>query len=144
MACGPAPAARDDDVIRREVSAYADTIALDLRREGPRAWLRHFERIPGFFMASDGRILFPDNDSADVFVEDLAGRIRSIDLRWGDLRVDPLTPTLAVLATPFHEVVTDTAGAALTFDGYFTAVAERDGSGWKLRNAHWSLATGND
>jgi hypothetical protein len=144
MACAPAPAARDDGTIRREVTAYADTIALDLQREGPRAWLRHFERTPAFFMASDGRLQFPDNDSADVFVEDLAGRIRSMDLQWGELRVDPLTPSLAVLATPFHEVVTDTAGTALRFDGYFTAVAEREGAGWKLRNLHWSLATGND
>ena len=144
MACGPAPAVRDDTRIRREVSAYADTIALDLRHEGPRAWLRHFARTPGFFMASDGRLLFPDNDSADVFVGDLAGRVSRVDLQWGSLRVDPLTPDLAMLATPFHEVVIDTAGTALSFQGYFTAVAERTESGWKLRNAHWSLTTGAD
>jgi len=144
MACGPAPVARDDVRIRREVSAYADTIALDLRREGPSAWLRHFSRTPAFFMASDGHLLFPDIDSADAFVEDLARRVRSVDLEWGQIRVDPLSPTLALLAAPFHEVVTDTGGAPISFDGYFTAVAERDESGWTLRNAHWSLATGGD
>jgi hypothetical protein len=136
--------ARDDARIRREVSAYADTIALDLRREGPRAWLRHFARTPAFFMASDGRLLFPDNDSADAFVEDLARRVSGVELEWGELRVDPLSPTLALLATPFHEVVTDTAGTPISFDGYFTGVAERNQSGWSVRNAHWSLAAGGD
>ena len=144
LACVPAPAARDDTAVRREVGAYADTIVLDLRRDGPRAWLRHFKRTPAFFMASDGQLEFPDNDFADVFMEDLAGRVISMDRQWGELRVDPLTSTLAVFATPFHEVVTNPTGTALRFDGYLTAVAKRDSSGWKLRNAHWSLATGND
>ena len=144
MACGPASVARDDARIRREVSAYADTIALDLRREGPRAWLRHFARTPAFFMASDGRLLFPDNDSADAFVEGLARRVRGVELEWREIRVDPLSPTLALIAAPFHEVVTDTAGTPLSFDGYFTAVAELNPSGWTLRNAHWSLAVGGE
>ena len=140
--CVATPPPVDDDAIRREVAAYADTIALDLRRDGPRAWLRHFERTPAFFMASGGRMEFPTYDSADVLVEDLAKRIRSMELKWSDVRVDPLTPSLAVLAASFREVVTDTAGAAMEFRGYFTAVAKRSGAGWRLRNAHWSLVPG--
>ncbi|MGB7623480.1 MAG: hypothetical protein WBN92_14110, partial [Terriglobia bacterium] len=62
-------------------------------------------------------------------------------LNWGeDLRVDPLTPDLAVVAASYHEVLVNTAGRRVEETGFFTGTAEyRDGR-WQLRNAHWSVA----
>ena len=123
----------------RELTAR---IPQDLAREGPKAWLRHFRRSPSFFMASDGRLLFPDNSTADSFIADLATQIRALDLQWKDIRIDSLAPGLALIAAAFEEGITDTAGQTQRIEGYFTAVAERTDSGWQLRSAHWSLATG--
>jgi hypothetical protein len=121
------------------VSKMAAAIARDLHTEGPNAWLRYFGRSPGFFMASDGAIAFPNNDSATVFVNALAKSTKRIELQWGTLRIDSLAPGVAQLAAPFDEVLTDTAGRDAKFSGYFTGVAVRGDSGWTLRNAHWSL-----
>jgi hypothetical protein len=115
-------------------------IARDVTQGGPAAWLKYFSASPAFFMASEGRLAFPDSASATRTTRDLATKIVHIDLAWGrDLRVDPLTPTLAVVATSWHEALVYTASPPMDESGFFTAVAEyRDGR-WQLRDAHWSV-----
>jgi len=74
-------------------------------------------------------------------IQNVARTIKHIELRWGDdLRVDPLTPELAVVATSWHEVLVDAAGNSVKQTGFFSGTAEyRDGR-WQFRNAHWSVA----
>jgi len=120
------------------VRDLAASIARDLAAEGPDGWLGHFVDGPAFFMASDGEVRFPDFATATSFVHDLDARIASMQLTWGDLRIDPLTPTMAVMAAPYDERLTDTSGTEAHFTGYFTGLAVRTESGWKLRHLHWS------
>jgi hypothetical protein len=134
-----APPPFDAEATRREVSAYFETIPADLAREGPTGWLTHFEDSPGFFMAVGGKLRFRDNDSAEVLVRRSAPRIRAIDLAWHEVRVDPITPSLAQVGASFFEIVRDTAGSEIRYEGYLTALAERRAGRWRLRNLHWSL-----
>lgn len=124
--------------MRDSVVAMAGSIATALSQDGPAAWLRYFERDPGFFMASDGAMAFPSNDSADTFVADLAGRFASMELTWEDVRVEPVAPSLAVLAASYNESIVDTSGSELRFGGFFTALAIHTSQGWRLQNLHWS------
>ena len=89
-------------------------------------------------MASDGHLVF-HGDAAVRGIEELSRTIPQIELRWGDsVRVDPLTPTLAMLATPYYELQVDPAGHRVEETGYFTGLVELGPGGWKFRNAHWS------
>ena len=54
--------------------------------------------------------------------------------------VDPLTPELAVVASPWHEIRVDTAGKHVDETGFFTAITEYRNGHWQFRNAHWSVA----
>jgi hypothetical protein len=91
-------------------------------------------------MASEGKVLFADSAAATKGINDLAGMIAHIELSWTEtVRVDPLTPRLAMVAMPFREILTDKAGKKIEDSGYFTGLAERGQDGWKFRNAHWSL-----
>jgi hypothetical protein len=132
--------ATEGNRVKDSVSRMTANIASDISAKGPVAWLNYFEEEPGFFMASDGQLAFPDHPTAKSFIENtLVKTIRQIKLRWTDLRVDPLTSRLASIGAGFHEDVTDSAGRTLAFDGYFTGIAEERGNGWQLRNAHWSI-----
>jgi hypothetical protein len=125
--------------IDREVRAFAQTVAHDVSHEGPAAWDRHFSESPAFFMASDGHLVFANRASATAGIQDLVRGIKQIDLQWGsDLRVDPLAPDLAVLAAPYHEILTDAFGNRVDVSGYFTGIAEYNRGRWQLRDAHWS------
>jgi len=124
---------------RQGITAMMDSIASDLRAQGPNAWLRYFESNAGFFMASDGTMAFPSNDSAVKAMPHIAALLRHADLQWGALRIDSLTPSLVQIATPFAETLVDSAGKEMKISGYFTALAHRGEDGWKLRNAHWSI-----
>ena len=126
--------------VQGAVRLLADSIAHDLTHEGPKAWLRYFESSPGFFMASAGSLTFPNYDSATAFVPRFASAIRRIELSWSDVRVDPLRSRLAVMGASFTEAITDTGGRELHIGGYFTAVAQQTPSGWRLRDAHWSVS----
>jgi hypothetical protein len=125
--------------VEQGVRAFIATVAHDVTQEGPLAWSKHFESSPAFFMAVNGHMAFPSGAAAKEGIQNVALTLKHIDLKWGDdLRVDPLTPELAVVATPWHEIKTDAAGQTTEDSGFFTGLAEyRDGR-WQFRDAHWS------
>ena len=132
-----ARAAAVDDGVR----AFARAVAHDITQEGPSAWRKHFADSPEFFMASGGRLVFPNSASATAAIQDLPRTIKQIELRWGDdLRVDPLTPDLAVVAASYHEVQVSPEGRRVEEAGFFTGIAEKRDGRWQFRNAHWSVA----
>jgi hypothetical protein len=91
-------------------------------------------------MAAEGHLVFANGDAAMRGIRDLPSMIAHLELRWGEpMLVDPLTPTLAMIAAPYHEVQVDPSGHRVEEDGYFTGLAELGPAGWKFRNAHWSV-----
>ena len=133
--------ARRESAIVVDARGFAFDVARDVTAEGPAAWRKHFAESPAFFMAADGILEFPDSASATAGIQALARTIQHIDLTWsGDLRVDALGPNMAMIATPYHEIITTNSGTRADSTGFFTGVAEfRDGH-WRFRNAHWSSA----
>ncbi len=125
--------------VQTAVRAFAQTVAHDVTQDGPSVWRKHLEDSPSFFMAVNGKLAFPDSATATAGIQAFAPTIKHIELKWGDdLRVDPLTPNLAVVAATYHEVWESTNGQHVDVTGFFTGTAEyRDGR-WQFRNAHWS------
>jgi len=142
VACGGRRVESSDlAAVEQSVRAYAQAVAHDITQEGPAAWRRHFADSPSFFMASEGRLVFPNSASATAAIQELARTMKSIELRWGDdLRVDPLTPDLAVVAASWHEVQVSTDGHRVEESGFFTGIAEHRDGRWQFRNVHWSVA----
>jgi hypothetical protein len=128
-------------VVESDVRKFAATVAQDVAQEGPAAWRKHFANSRAFFMASEGRLQFPDSASAITGIQELTRVIKHIELQWGDIRVDPLTPELAQMGATWHEVSEDNTGKRVEDDGYFTGIAELRNGRWQFRNAHWSVAS---
>jgi hypothetical protein len=133
------PTTANAAAIRESARAFMQTVAHDVTQDGPLAWLKFFDAGPGFFMAVNGQLVFPNAAAAEEGTRNFARTINSINLVWGDdLRVDPLTADLAVVAASWREIQVDKAGLRVEQAGYFTGLAEyRDGL-WRFRNAHWS------
>jgi hypothetical protein len=143
---GPAQAAtldvRHAAAIEDSVRLFAAEVAEAVSQQGPAAWRSYFLSDPAFFMAAEGRLVFPNSDSAVGGIRLLTQAIAHIELRWGQpLRVDPLAGGLAMLAAPYHELRIDTAGRRVEEDGFFTGLAEHRPAGWQFRDAHWSVLT---
>jgi hypothetical protein len=115
----------------------AASIARDLSRDGPLAWLRYFDE-DRFLLAVDGKLQLDGIAAARVFLEQYAKGVSHLQLTWTDVRVDVLGPHSASLAASYREAMTDTTGHTLEPSGYFTGVAVKTPAGWKLRIAHWS------
>jgi hypothetical protein len=131
----PASAAAIDESAR----TFMHTVARDVTQEGPLAWLKFFDAGPGFFMAVNGQLAFPNAAAAEEGTQNFARTINRIDLTWGDdLRVDPLTAELAVVAASWREIQVDKAGHRIEEAGYFTALVEYRHGRWRFRDAHWS------
>ena len=132
-----ASAAQVEDSVR----AFMQTVAHDVTEGGPIAWREHFSDGPAFFMAVDGHMVFPSGEAAAAGIQGVALQIKHIELVWnGDVRVDPLTPELAVIATPWHEVQVNAAGTRIEESGFLTGIAEYRKGHWQFRDVHWSLA----
>lgn len=132
----------DKQVVTDSVNRMMTTISSDISTKGPIAWLNHFQDTSAFFMANNGELLFKDNAIAKVLIQsDLIKIISKITLGWGNIRIDPLTPSLAAIGADFHEDITLSSGKTNLVNGYFTALAEHTGKGWQLRNCHWSAKT---
>lgn len=126
--------------VEQEVRQFAAGVSRDVTQQGPAAWQKHFQDSPAFFMASEGKLVFPNRQAARQAIGELTHTIQHIELNWGeDLRVDPLTPEFAVIASSWHEVQADKEGHQTTEDGFFTGLAERHQGQWQFRNAHWSV-----
>jgi hypothetical protein len=126
--------------VQEQVEQMADSIAGDVSKEGPAAWLHYFADEPQFFMASDGQLAFANYDSASVFINNtLVKTMPNIRLNWSNVRIDPIAENFAVMGAYFHEIITDSSGKQIDSEGYFTGTAEKTNTGWKLRNAHWSV-----
>ena len=119
---------------------FAAGVAHDVTQDGPAAWRKEFSDSPSFFMASEGKLVFPNRQAAAQAIDDLARTVKQIQLNWGDdLRVDPLTEDLAQVACSWHEVRVDTEGHRVEESGFFTGLAEKQKGQWQFRNAHWSV-----
>jgi hypothetical protein len=128
-----------DATIDESARTFMHTVAHDVTQDGPLAWLKFFDTGPWFFMAVNGQLAFPNDAAAKEGTQNFARTINRIDLTWGnDLRVDPLTAELAVVAASWREIQVDKAGHRIEEAGYFTGLVEyRDGH-WRFRDAHWS------
>ncbi len=121
------------------VRSFVSSVAHDVTQYGPAAWSKYFADEPAFFMADEGQLVFPSSEAAKQAIQNLARVFKSIDLQWGnDLRIDPLTPSLAMVAVPYTEVRIDNQGHRVTETGYFTGLAEFRNCRWQFRDAHWS------
>lgn len=131
---------RQSAEIKDSVQQMIELVAKDISHDGPIAWLHYFENTPNFFMASDGQLVFANNDSATLFIKNiLVKQISKIELSWSDIRIDPLTEMFANVGATWHETITDFANNKISQAGYFTGIAEKTSKGWQLRNAHWSV-----
>ena len=126
-------------IVRSGIQAFMQNVARDVTREGPIAWCGYFDSSPEFFMAVNGKLAFPTGADAQDGTQRFAHTIHSIELKWGnDLRVDPLTPELAVVGVSWREVQVDNANHHVEEAGYFTGLVQYQKGRWKLRDAHWS------
>ena len=122
------------------VRTFMETVAREVTRDGPAAWRRQFADDAAFFMASEGRLVFPSAEAARRGIDELVRVVAHIELRWGaGVRVDAVAPGLAVVAAPYTEVRVDTAGQRVNDTGFFTGLAEHRPEGWRFRDAHWSV-----
>ena len=126
--------------VEEGVRGLMRTVATDVSQHGPLAWRNYFDPGPSFFMAVNGRMAFPTGAAASEGTEAFAKTIQHIELAWGDVRVDPLTPEFAMVAAPWREVQVDTAGHRVDESGFFSAITEYRGGRWQFRDAHWSSA----
>ncbi len=123
-----------------EVMAFVKGVGEGVTRRGPAAWHDYFSEIPTFFMAVNGKVVFASPEEAARGIAEVAKSISHIELSWGVVRIDVLTPQLAMVGAPYHEVQVWADGHQVTEEGYFTGLAERGAGGWRFRNAHWSSA----
>ena len=131
----PAGPAAVEDAVRQ----FAATVAHDVTQEGPIAWRKHFSDSPTFFMAVNGKLVFPSGQAAQQAIPEIARTFKHIKLDWGDdLRVDTLTPELVVVATSYDEVLDYADGHREAVKGYFAGVAELRNGQWRFRDVHWS------
>lgn len=125
--------------IQGEVREFAESVARDVTEKGPVGWQKHLADDPAFFLASDGKMQFPNRQTAREGIEEFTRTIPHVELNWGDdLRVDPLTADLAQMAASWHEVLVDNSGHRAEETGFFTGLVEKREGQWQFRNAHWS------
>jgi len=128
--------------IEDSVRTFAAAVSSAVSEQGPVAWHAYFAASPAFFMASQGQLVFPTADAASQGIDRLVHTLPHVSLTWGNpLRIDVLAPGLAMVAGPYHEMQTDSAGHEMRDDGFFTGIAEHERGGWRLRNAHWSSSS---
>ena len=89
--------------VDQAVPAFMQTVSHSVTQDGPMAWVKYFDASPAFFMAFNGQMAFPNVAAAQEGTRTFAQTICHIELKWGDLRVDPLENEFAVVAVSWRE-----------------------------------------
>src|SRR6185312_4344625 len=127
--------------VRDSVKNMMEKVSKDVTHDGPIAWMNYFDSNPDFYMASGGKLVFPNYDTANNFVRNVLIKvIPKIELHWNDIHVYPISVDYADISAGFHEMQTSFDGKLTPDDGYFTALAHHTNQGWRLQNLHWSIA----
>ena len=125
--------------VQHSVNKLTKDLTLDIMLKGPTAWLNYIQDTANFFMATDGQLAFKDHKSAVRFIQDsLEKNVSQIILSWKNMRIDPLTNSIASVGSDYSEAITDKSGKTDYYNGYFTATVVQVDEGWKFRNMHWS------
>lgn len=133
---GPEGRAAVEDSVRQFTAA----VAHDVTAQGLVAWSKYFSGRSEFFMAVNGKLVFPSGQAAAEQIPKIAGQIKHIELQWGnDLRLDVLTRNFCMVADSYREEIDLANGVHLSESGYFSGLAEKQNGQWQFRNAHWSL-----
>src|SRR5471030_1507458 len=125
--------ANDAATVKAGVQKLADSTEKAMLHKGPLGWLDYFENSPDFFMASDGSLSFSDYNTADLFIKNtLVKQVTKINLKFIDLRIDPLSLQTATMGANFHEYMLYASGKSTEIDGYFTATAHLTDKGGSI------------
>jgi hypothetical protein len=145
IGCGETKPPKNTNILPRiedNIRVMIESIPKNLSAKGPVAWLDAFDDTAGFFMVSDGALVFPDYDSARSFITNtLVKTFAAVHLHWSNVRIEPYSDSVAGIAANFREeiIMNANAGKDIAQAGYFTGIARLTSRGWKLHNAHWSL-----
>jgi hypothetical protein len=130
--------AAQQQAVTNDVRAFMNGVAQDVSQNGVTAWRKHFEDTPSFFMAVNGAVAFQDSQSFTQALPGLTRMFKRVELKWNDVRIDPLTTSFAIVGSSYHEMLTGPDDQVMPSDGFFTALAQKVGAQWQFRNVHWS------
>ena len=119
----------------REVAA---AMAADVSARGYRGFPPVMDSGPGYVWAYNGFLAFTSYDSMAAWARAENEPHGPETFAWDTVRVTPLAPGVAAVAATYVETQTDSAGAAKTEKGAFTAVAVHRADGWRFTDAHTS------
>jgi hypothetical protein len=68
--------------VEAAVRGFMQAVARDVTAQGPTVWKKNFADDPAFFMANDGRLVFPNTQAAGQGIEAFARTIKHIELHW--------------------------------------------------------------
>ncbi|UCG86887.1 MAG: nuclear transport factor 2 family protein [Gemmatimonadota bacterium] len=152
-ACRPATTELSEDqkaAIADEIAALHADAAKAIRARDVGSWLAYFENTDELTFTScvqDGAVAAYRSWSAraDTTYAHYAA-IASMDrFEWGDLHTRVLAPNVAVVATTYEAVATDTAGVSFAGNATWVAVWVRTNGTWKMANVaetwNWPVAS---
>lgn len=126
--------------VRDSVTQVANNIAKAVSAKGPIAWLDYFENAPGFFMASDGALVFGSYaEGRSKIIKSINRAFASISLKWESYKIDPFTKDYAAFGAAFKEDIVLVNKQQMAISGYVTATVHFDGTRWRIRNMNWAI-----
>jgi hypothetical protein len=135
---GDSLSAAQQQTVTDDVRAFMNDVAQNVTQNGVTAWRKHFKDSPSFFMAVNGALAFQDSQTFTQALPNLTRMFKRVELKWSDVRVDPLTISFATIGSSYHEMLTGPDDQVTPSEGFFTALAEKRGGQWQFRNVHWS------
>jgi len=136
-ACQPATTELRDEqkaAIVDEITRLCDESLISIRQLDQEGWLAYFHDSEDVTYAEAGEV-FRGRSTLAEHLRTVWAPFAGFEGDWGELNIQVLTPTVAVVTSRFDFTGIDTAGNETQFYGTWTGVwVEQDGE-WKMVNA---------
>jgi ketosteroid isomerase-like protein len=93
---------------------------------------------PDFHWVENGAIAYDSYEAVATAFEGLQSQVEELHLELGDPRIAPLTPGLASVTVPAHQLFQSSSGDRFEVDMMITLTAVRRDRGWQFLTGHAS------
>ncbi len=129
----------DKKSVAEEVHKTLNNYYSDIKKDGLLAEFKWLDSSDHFFWVPPGYSSSIDYDSVATVIKQNAGKYRSVDNSFDDLKIIPLSREFATYTGRLHSVMIDTSGKSFSFSLVETGVLIKRKDGWRLLSGQTTM-----
>ena len=133
------PGEKDSIKIKRDIAVTLNNYFADIREQGLKGEFQYLDSSSSFYWVPPGYATALSYDSVIAAIKRNAVMFTLVDNKWKDLKIFPLSNSLASYTATIHAHMKDTAGAIMEYNLIESGILIKRKNDWKLLSGQTAI-----